>query len=144
MSSRAQSTLNLERPEAWPRARAPKASEAQVQAAVLKFLQLHPKVAFAHRQNTGAAYMVNLDSNGNVTGKPRFVRFAFKGCADILGMLKDGRWLAIECKSHNGRPTPDQTAFLRTVRDNNGVAGVAWSLDDAVRIINDATNAEPF
>ena len=66
----------------------------------------------------------------------RWVHFGKKGSADILGVLPDGRFLAVECKSPTGRLTPEQSAFLERIRGLGGVAIVARSgreLDAALR-----------
>ena len=55
-----------------------------------------------------------------------------KGISDILGIYK-GRFLAIEIKKPGGKPTPDQLKFLRYVREEGGIAFVAYSVDDVVR-----------
>lgn len=83
-------------------------------------LQYHPRVAWSHRMNTGATKF-----------QERVVRFGFPGCPDILGQLKDGRLLAIECKSERGRATLEQRGFLDLVRRHGGVAGIVRSIDDA-------------
>lgn len=41
---------------------------------------------------------------------------------------------AVEVKSATGRPTPQQAAFLEHIRQAGGRAGIARSVDDAVRI----------
>jgi VRR-NUC domain len=76
--------------------------------------------------NTGA---VKIPVPG---GRDRFLRFGFPGCPDIIGQLIDGRLLAVEVKSPTGRPTTEQTAFLKRVADNGGVAVLAKSVDDVV------------
>lgn len=99
-----------------------KLTERQVQRACLNALEVHPKVAFAWRQNTGA-----LQDKRGIT-----VRFAFRGCADILGCMRDGRFLAVECKATGKYPTPDQMAFLRRVTAAGGIA--VWA-DDPSKLI---------
>lgn len=42
---------------------------------------------------------------------------------------------AIEVKSATGRPTPEQAAFLKAVREAGGVACVARSVEDAQRAL---------
>lgn len=101
--------------------------ERDVLAAVLQAVAIHPKVAWAHRMNTGAVERENAD------GTKRYIAFAFKGCSDIIGQMKDGRFLAIECKRPGGKVTADQIAFLTNVRRSNGVAFIAWSVDDVIR-----------
>ena len=59
-----------------------------------------------------------------------------KGSADVIGVLPDGKFLAVECKSKNGRIAPEHKAFLEKVRGLGGVAIVARSfreLDTALR-----------
>lgn len=82
-------------------------------------LKCHSAVAWAERQNTGAF---------RVEG--RFVRFGWRGCSDLLGQLKDGRFLAVEVKAKTGRIRPEQTAFLERVRAAGGVAFVARNCND--------------
>jgi len=60
------------------------------------------------------------------------VRFGFKGCADIIGQLVTGHFLAVECKRPGEQPTADQTGFIDRVRKAGGVAFVAWSVDDVI------------
>jgi hypothetical protein len=104
------------------RARVMKASEKRVLDACLKLLSRHPKVAFAWRQNTGMAVAAN-----------RVVRFSFRGCSDIVGMLHGGRFLAVECKATGKKATEEQDAFLQVVRDNGGLS---LCVDDPQILIN--------
>jgi hypothetical protein len=99
--------------------------ERDVQGAILGLLQAHHKVACAWRQNTGGAWL-------GPVGAERYVRFAFKGCSDILGMLKGGRFLAIEVKRPGVDPTGDQLEFLGRVHRGGGLAFVARDVDDVV------------
>jgi len=75
--------------------------------------------------------------SGCVRATPdRWIHFGKKGSADIIGILPDGKFLAIETKSKNGRLTPEQKDFLDKVRFLGGVAIVARSfqeLDEALR-----------
>ena len=97
--------------------------ERDVQSAVLDMLKLRRDVAWFERMNTGG--MVN--PNG------QYVRFGFKGCADILGQMRDGRFLAIEVKRPGAVPTEEQQEFLGRVQRAGGVAFVAWSVDDIAK-----------
>jgi hypothetical protein len=92
-------------------ARPKKLRERQVLNACLDLLDASPKVAFAWRQNTGAVKIAK-----------RFVRFGFKGCSDILGMLTDGRFFAVETKETGEVATADQAAFLANVIKHGGFA----------------------
>jgi hypothetical protein len=99
--------------------------EQGVLNAVLKALRLHPAVSWVVRMNTGSCKMPD----------GRYVRFGFPGCPDILGQMRDGRLLAIECKSARGRLTDEQEFVLAKIRANNGVSGVARSIADAIKIV---------
>ena len=109
-------------PKSTPRARhkrlgAPKPSlpERDIQKAILRFLRGHSRVAWVERLNTGRR------------GK---VSYGFVGCSDLLGQLRDGKLLAVECKARGGKVTPDQHTFLSKVTLWGGVAGVCYSVDD--------------
>lgn len=99
--------------------------EAAALSEVLKALKAHPAVAWCERQNSGAARIGN-----------RFVRFGWPGCPDILGMLRDGRFLGVEVKAKAGRLRPEQSVFLDRIRCAGGVAFVAHDLRDVMRELN--------
>ena len=83
----------------------------------LEYLQM--KGIYCWRNNTGAV------RNGR-----RFIRFGFPGSADILGILHDGRFLAVECKRGNGGVVSElQKDFLHNIEINGGVAIVANSVE---------------
>jgi hypothetical protein len=61
----------------------------------------------------------------------RFIRFGFPGSSDILGILPDGRFLAIECKREKGgRLSEAQKDFISRINANGGVAMCVHSLDE--------------
>ena len=95
--------------------------EAAALVEVLKALRHHPAIAWAERQNTGAA---------QVGG--RFVRFGWRGCSDVIGMLKDGRLLAVEVKAPSGKLRAEQAEFLSLVRRFGGVAFVARNVANVI------------
>lgn len=71
---------------------------------------------FCWRQNTGAFQT----KNGG------FFRSSMAGVSDILGILPDGRFLAVECKREKGGIlSSKQIEFLGKVDQNKGVAIVA-------------------
>jgi hypothetical protein len=96
--------------------------ESDVQTAVLEVLAIHPKVAWRFRMNTGGAWF-----------KGQYVRFGFKGMADITGQLRDGRRLEIEVKRPGEELTDDQQKFLDAVNGAGGVAFVARCVADVMR-----------
>ena len=103
-----------------------RASEKEIQSAILQYLQRCSQVAWARNMTVGR-FRVS-DRSGT-----RWMQAGFVGCSDILGQLTDGRLLAIEVKRHDGRATQDQLNFLRTVRAGRGVAMIARSVDDVIQ-----------
>lgn len=83
-------------------------AESQTLAYCLKALAL-AKI-YAWRNNTG-----ELPNNG------RWMSFGHAGSADIIGLLPDGRFLAIECKSERGLLSEAQKLFRAKIQANNGV-----------------------
>ena len=84
--------------------------EAAALVEVLKAVKAHPLVAWAERQNSGAARIGS-----------RFVRFGWPGCPDVLGQLRDGRFLGVEVKAAKGRASPEQTLFLERINRAGGL-----------------------
>lgn len=108
--------------ELSPKAKTIKSLEADSVREVMQALRSHSLVAWVERQNTGAMKVGS-----------RFIKFGWRGCSDLLGQLKDGRLLAVECKRpKGGKITPEQVHFLDMVNDHGGVAFVATSLHDVI------------
>lgn len=76
---------------------------------------------FVWRQNKTGLYRADIK---------RFVPSGANGISDIIGVLRGGRWLAIECKEPGHVATPDQEAFMGCVREMGGVAFVACGVED--------------
>ena len=117
----------------------PTPSEHDLQAAILLYLAWDPRVAWAHRFNTGAHVVIGKKKDG--TPSRRFVRYAFTGCADLLGQLTTGQLLAIECKRAGGKARAEQQIFLQQVRDAGGLALLAQSIADVQQGIDHFTGA---
>jgi len=121
-----------------PKKRAPakpsgEPTESQILKSIMMLLKRHPRVAQVWRQNSGTFQERNRD------GSVRYIRAnTQKGMSDIMGILKDGRTLAIEVKSRTGRMRPGQEEFLQTIRQAGGVAGVCRSVDDAQKLLEAA------
>lgn len=91
--------------------------ESDIQKQCLELLKLYN--IYCWRQNTGAFKK----------GKS-YIKFAFKGCSDILGICPDGRFLAVECKRTSGGILSDeQKEFLVNIKKNGGVAIIANSVE---------------
>lgn len=98
-------------------------SESVVLKQCLEYLQL--RGIFCWRNNSGAVKM----------GKS-FVRFGMPGSSDILGILPNGQFLAVECKREKGGILSDkQVEFLNRIKENGGVAVVVHSVNDLEKIL---------
>lgn len=64
-------------------------------------------------------------------------KFKIKGVSDILGILPDGRFLAIEVKYGKNKTTPEQKDFINKIIDRNGIAFVAYSLEDVIGVLRE-------
>lgn len=97
--------------------------EKDIQKQILMLLRKHPKVAWVARFNSGTF----MDGDRYIMSNSQ------RGMSDILGMLKGGRLLAIECKSRTGRIQPHQQEFLDLINAGGGLAFVARSVDDVIK-----------
>ena len=117
-------------PDAKPRAprqASTEPSEAQILKAIMQLLHKHPKVSRAWRQNSGTF----TQQYGE---KTHYIRAnTAKGMSDIMGILKDGRTLAIEVKSAKGVVMAHQHEFLNSIAKAGGIAFVARSVDDVIQ-----------
>lgn len=69
----------------------------------------------------------------------RWVTFGLcVGSSDIIGMMPDGRFLAIEVKAPGEKPRDNQYAFIAAVQKQGGVAGWATSVEEAISIVRSA------
>ena len=99
-------------------------SETKIQSAILDMLKWHPKVAKAERRNVGGVYR-----NG------RYIKYGNEGDLDIVGMLKGGRHFEIEIKMPGENPTDKQQENIDEILGYGGLAGVAYSVEDAREIV---------
>lgn len=58
------------------------------------------------------------------------------GSSDIIGITSDGRFLAVEVKTKTGRVSDEQQRFIDAVRRKGGVAGVARSVEEALKLLS--------
>ena len=101
-------------------------SERNIQALIL--MALSEAGCLVWRQDTGAYKAPD----------GRLIRYGLcNGSSDVIGVAKDGRFLAVEVKTATGRVSPAQVQFLDAVRRAGGRAGVARSVEDALSIALD-------
>ena len=90
------------------------------------------------RQNTGLAWVGvahPMKSGDVLLTKPRRLHVGLmRGSSDLIGITKDGHFLAVEVKTKTGTVTAEQKQFIEIVRRCGGRAGVARSVRDAVDI----------
>ena len=97
------------------------------------------KHGLVFRTNAGSAWggkYVNIPPYGNVVIKPRKIELMPKGFSDLLFVGTDGRVAFIECKDDKGTLRPEQERFLKLMRSYGHRAGVARSVEEALKIIN--------
>jgi len=88
---------------------------------------------------TCPAPAADTDLLGDEIQTPRTnIRFGWPGCPDVLGQLKDGRFLGVEVKAQAGRLRPEQALFLARIRAAGGVAFVARDCRDVLRTLGEA------
>lgn len=88
--------------------------ETDVLRACLELLRL--RGIYAWRSNNAGVHRTSKD------GKSFWSFAGLKGVSDILGILNDGRFLAIEIKAPGKVPTSEQRLFLKAISDRRGVA----------------------
>lgn len=107
-------------------------NESQIQDAIRLELGARPDLLVVWRNNIGHAQMRH---SGRVTfgvGGP--------GGADLLGLDRNGRFLAFEIKTPVGRQSPEQRAFQALVTKLGGIYLVMRSVDDARTFLSGLTN----
>lgn len=102
----------------------PPTPEAFTQKAILDYLRSRGYVCW--RNNTGGRPW------NDKFGKSRVMTFGFKGSGDILGLTKEGRFFTIEVKRRGKKPTPEQIEFMDRILQSNGIAILAYSVDDVI------------
>lgn len=96
-------------------------TEAQIQASILDYLNM--KGHFCWRNSSG------LFKVGD-----RYIN-AGKGRADILGIARDSRFIAVEVKKKGGRASQEQEAFIEEIRGRGGVGLIAYSLEEVMEVL---------
>lgn len=62
------------------------------------------------------------------------------GYTDLSGFRKsDGKAVFIEVKSATGRPSKDQLHFIKKMKENGAIAGIARSADEAIELVMEGT-----
>lgn len=105
--------------------------EKEIQADIMKMLRSHPSVIFVGRFNRGTMQ----SSYGE---KQSFTQFnTVPGFPDIHGLIRGGKAFYIEVKRPGGVVSNDQREFIEKTQRGGALSGVAYSVDDALKIIGD-------
>jgi len=92
--------------------------ESDIQSEIMNMLLVHPKVSWCMVITTGK---FRIKGGYITTGHYMSdVQKQKTGMSDILGMLKNGKTLAIETKVPGKEPTPEQYEFMDLVNRNGG------------------------
>ena len=83
----------------------------------------------------GAVVWINSTGSGFMDSG-HYVKYGLcKGSSDLIGITKDGRFLAIEVKQPGRYPTREQILFIEFIRKMGGLAGVARKESDVEDIL---------
>lgn len=102
--------------------------ESTIQKQTITLLKFYPDIVpVVFRVNAGAVR----------TEQKRYIKLAPKGVSDIIGMLKDGSFLAIEIKTpkRRNRVTTEQADFIDKVNNNGGLGFVSTDPEEALETI---------
>lgn len=83
---------------------------------------------FVWRNNSGVTKNQYTNKFGQTS--ERMWRAGVRGGSDIIGISKDGMFIAIECKVGKNKPTEMQKEFLQEITNRGGIAAVVYSLED--------------
>lgn len=103
-----------------------KVLEKDIENACLEYLFLQSYGTFWKNESTGV-----YDTNRK-TFRKKVNRFSINGVSDVLGVLKNGKFVAIEIKTpqrRNNVSAPQQD-FINMVTGNNGYAFVVTSVQE--------------
>ena len=112
-------------------------NETKLQNLILMSLSKAGCLVF--RNETAGAWVgkvIHKDASQVTLTNARMIRFGLAvGSSDIVGIAPCGRFIAIEIKTSKGRPTKEQLRFIEAVNNAGGKAGIARSVEDALKLI---------
>ena len=100
--------------------------EKETQKAIIKYLNLSGH--YVWRNNSGMVF-------SEYKGKKRMWSVGLKGSSDIIGIAKDGKFIAVEVKAKKNKASLYQQMFLAEVKKKGGYAIVAYSLEDVMKFL---------
>ena len=115
--------------------------EGAVISECIDVLTVHPRVLFAVRQNSGAAFLTGRDGKDMPVWFYRCITSPEKmRISDFWGILRDGRMFAFEAKRRNWtHPTDqretEQESFLDMVADSGGIGRFVTCAEDVLEAL---------
>lgn len=114
--------------------------EIDRQAEIVRYLMAEPRVKFIIRINGGGRFI----NKAFIWFYKLFIKgyepLHGKGVSDLIGLLRDGRFFAIEVKRPESTTQKERAAlqltFLALVKEAGGVSGIAETWRDAKKIID--------
>lgn len=98
-------------------------TEQAIQKGIIDYLKIKKYVVFKHR---------NVGIYKKATGSYIPLPDGEKGISDIIGCSPEGRFIAIEVKKPDGKPTQNQIDFIDKIKASGGIAFFAYSLAEAM------------
>ena len=80
-------------------------------------------------------YVFWVNSAPWIRGRKATSRYASIGVADVIGLTGAGRLFAVEVKAKGGKVAPHQARFLERVQVSNGIAVVAYTLENVSSVL---------
>ena len=108
--------------------------ETDIERRIMIALSQAGCVVFKNEVGAGYVGRVTYRDGQTVTiGAATYMKFGLhKGSSDIIGWTGDGRFLAVEVKTAQGRATKEQVNFIDAVLSKGGVGFFARSPEEAV------------
>jgi hypothetical protein len=100
--------------------------EKDIQKAIVEYLQYRKIYCWINKTQGTFDPVLKIYRKGTT----------FKGVSDILGILPDGKFLAIEVKKKGNYASPEQKEFIQNINLKNGIAFVAYSVDEVIDTLN--------
>lgn len=99
--------------------------EADLQKTILDYLRI--RGCFVFKVYNGGVYIAKTQ---------KYIKSPMRGVSDIIGLTSKGRFLAVEVKMKGGKVSPEQLEFIERVKEKKGIALIAYSIDDIIKLKN--------
>jgi hypothetical protein len=107
--------------------------EKYLQKQILDYLRLRGVVCW---KNANGSFRNRYWRKADESWQESFVKSGLPGSSDILGVLRGGRFIAVEVKAPGGKVSLLQKQFLDTINEAGGLAFVAHSIEEVEQQLN--------